>query len=1094
MPSTKNTDYKLLPDGTFAIKDYNNKKPFSNFLPGIAGLHGTPMWVFYANRAQGITSFGTKNKDSAILEFFPANKAYQNVSHLGFRTFVKVFHSGKAPAYYEPFQPASTGQIMEVSSHELCVRDHHGAFGLETSVRYFTVPRESMAVLARELTLENRGSGTLELQVLDGLPQVNPFGMNEFLMKQMSRTIEAWMLAENVDRRAPFLRLKVDSTDRPEVVPITEGHFFFSFLDKGRTAELLPCFVDPVAIFGARTDFAVPKAFLDTPVFKANAHQLLENRTPCAFSLSTIRLAPGQSRSVRSFYGHSRSLEGVNRFASRAAQKGYFDAKRQENCALVESIKGRMFTVTSKPAYDLYCGQNFLDNAMRGGIPVWLGTGKDGFIYYAYSRKHGDPERDYNRFNIEPCFFSQGDGNYRDVNQNRRSDVWFEPRVEDLNIRTFLNLIQLDGFNPLVLKGSSFQFKMTTDSRKTLASLFGKKAQELTELLSGTFSLGQLYGALVQHGLIRPEGFNKVIATLKKYLIREEKAEHGEGFWTDHWTYNLDLVESYLAIYPEKARELIFGTSEYTFFDNTHRVRPREERYWLLKEGVRQYKAVAKDDEKVRRLAHREMLPNAVRMGVAGPVFKTTLFVKLFTLLLNKFASLDAQGAGVEMEADKPSWYDALNGLPGLCGSSLPETFELKRLAVFLVQIIDDCGMDPNEEIRIPVETAEFFSKVSRVLDAHLRESGRDKDYVFWDTLNDAKERFRRDTFFSVLGKEKKIPLGVIKYFLEHVREKIEIGLDKCVRPDGLYPTYFRNEVEKYCVVKDTDEGRHVLPMVFRSNPLPLFLEGPVHALKVEKDPARRKKILKGVRASGLYDRKLGMYKVNAPMQAAPLEVGRGRIFTPGWLENESIWLHMEYKFLLEMLKAGLNEEFFEDFEKALVPFQSPERYGRSVLENSSFLVSSAFPDTSLHGAGFVARLSGSTAEWVSLWLLMNVGKRPFSIGPDGKVTLRFEPRIPEWMFLKEDVTRVYYDEAGTPTKVRAPKDSVAFLFLSKTVVFYHNPKRLNTYGRLRVSVKKIRLRTANGSTVDFKGDTIPSPWSLKVREGLIGRIDIELG
>ena len=88
--SPKEADYKLYSDGRFVIRDYNRKKPFSNFLPGIAGLYGIPMWVFYVNRGQGIASFGTKNKDNAILEFFPANKAYQNVTTLGFRTFLKT--------------------------------------------------------------------------------------------------------------------------------------------------------------------------------------------------------------------------------------------------------------------------------------------------------------------------------------------------------------------------------------------------------------------------------------------------------------------------------------------------------------------------------------------------------------------------------------------------------------------------------------------------------------------------------------------------------------------------------------------------------------------------------------------------------------------------------------------------------------------------------------------------------------------------------------------------------------------------------------------------------------------------------------------
>ena len=90
------------------------------------------------------------------------------------------------------------------------------------------------------------------------------------------------------------------------------------------------------------------------------------------------------------------------------------------------------------------------------------------------------------------------------------------------------------------------------------------------------------------------------------------------------------------------------------------------------------------------------------------------------------------------------------------------------------------------------------------------------------------------------------------------------------------------------------------------------------------------------VRESALYDRELGMYKVNESLAGVSLEAGRAVAFSPGWLENESIWLHMEYKYFLELLKSGLYEEFAQAF-RAAVPFLDPERYGRSPLENVSF-------------------------------------------------------------------------------------------------------------------------------------------------------------
>ena len=46
----------------------------------------------------------------------------------------------------------------------------------------------------------------------------------------------------------------------------------------------------------------------------------------------------------------------------------------------------------------------------------------------------------------------------------------------------------------------------------------------------------------------------------------------------------------------------------------------------------------------------------------------------------------------------------------------------------------------------------------------------------------------------------------------------------------------------------------------------------------------------------------------------------------------------MEFKYILELIKNELYEEFFEDIKTAMPPFMNPEVYGRSILENSSFI------------------------------------------------------------------------------------------------------------------------------------------------------------
>lgn len=52
----------------YTIENYGTKPVFASFLPGIAGLHGIPIWCYYVNRGQGVASFGVENKDHAIME------------------------------------------------------------------------------------------------------------------------------------------------------------------------------------------------------------------------------------------------------------------------------------------------------------------------------------------------------------------------------------------------------------------------------------------------------------------------------------------------------------------------------------------------------------------------------------------------------------------------------------------------------------------------------------------------------------------------------------------------------------------------------------------------------------------------------------------------------------------------------------------------------------------------------------------------------------------------------------------------------------------------------------------------------------------
>ena len=256
-------------------------------------------------------------------------------------------------------------------------------------------------------------------------------------------------------------------------------------------------------------------------------------------------------------------------------------------------------------------------------------------------------------------------------------------------------------------------------------------------------------------------------------------------------------------------------------------------------------------------------------------------------------------------------------------------------------------------------------------------------------------------------------------------------------------------------------------------------------------DTEKARELYGRVKASGLYDRELGMYKLNVSLEDEPLEIGRSRAFTPGWLENESIWLHMEYKYLLEALKCGLYAEFFADIEKALIPFQDAARYGRSILENSSFLTPSCFFDRDLIGSGFYARLSGATVEFLHMLHIMNLGLHPFAL-EEGRLVFKPSPILKKEFFSREGRTVEFAFKKG-PRQVKLPPNSYAFSIFSKTLVVYENPRGKDTFGSTPVRSARYSVRYAGGREKAVEGRSLGEPFSKDLRAGLVDQVTVLL-
>ena len=275
--------------GRYVIEDYDSKPPFSDFLPGLAGVYGKPLYAFIVNRGQGIASFGVTSKDYPILEYNSANKAYQNTPQVGFRTFIQGQRGENGPKFLvEPFTPLKTRyphhnpqqqqksyyypkRIMYTGENELQIQEIDIQNHMDVNVSYFILPEEDFGAFVRRTTIRNTHKHkSLTISMLDGLAKMEPAGgkLNMFL-KNMGRTLEGWMgvyFPYKDSISMPYFRLTTEPADRAFVKIQQRGHYCISMLEGDISSSgeptnptrLLPIVYDTSKVFGDDTTLLQP--------------------------------------------------------------------------------------------------------------------------------------------------------------------------------------------------------------------------------------------------------------------------------------------------------------------------------------------------------------------------------------------------------------------------------------------------------------------------------------------------------------------------------------------------------------------------------------------------------------------------------------------------------------------------------------------------------------------------------------------------------------------------------------------------------------------------------------------------------------------
>jgi hypothetical protein len=435
-----------------------------------------------------------------------------------------------------------------------------------------------------------------------------------------------------------------------------------------------------------------------------------------------------------------------------------------------------------------------------------------------------------------------------------------------------------------------------------------------------------------------------------------------------------------------------------------------------------------------------------------------------------------------------------------MVGSGMPETFEVSELLKYVLDVVKKY----QRPIVIPAELGVMVDAINIALDELLASGYEDPDvlpptvpeelFKYWDDVTTARENYRSEVEYYFSGKTTEISAEDAITMLSAWFDQVQIGVGRAIKigskgidddgTSGIPAAYFSYDVTKW--VENGERNAKGLPLAdpkeMKVGTFPAFLESPTRYMKLIKDDKEKMKdMYNKVLGSNLRDHVLKMYFLSADLTGQSYDMGRMMAFAAGWLENQSIWMHMSYKYYLQLLRGKLYDEFYSEMKGGgMLPFMDPNVYGRSLMECSSFIASSAFTDPSVVGRGFLARLSGSTAEFLSIWKLMFMGPNPYFLNDEGKVEMQLIPALPFWFF----------DDKDTPGKT--DDDGifiVSFKLFSSIPVTYHNTLGTDLFD---VSPKSYIVTMEDGSTAEVDGSSVPTELAIQIRKMLgVDSIDV---
>ena len=762
----------------YRIDGYDPLQPFFMTLAGDSDL-----WAFISTA--GSLAAGRRDAERAFFPYETVDKIHLRWEHTGPRTWIRLLDDAGAATLWQPFAPLLDGPSparsvwKNLSGTRIRFRELHPSGRLAFEHEWSGAAGLGLVRSAR-LWAPGTDGGPVRVQVLDGLLNLMPPGVDFKLSSTLSSLTDAYKWNESAaGGRLGLYTLYAQIWDRAEPKESFEALTVWlaglqSSLTPGvahRTllsAQQVPAFCRSGQVQAETLTRGRRGAFLlnfDAPIGPAGLAWQMVVDGPCsqvqAFELAQ-RLAAGGGSSAEIAQALQANDAGLDQLLARAdglqVSGDTMAAAHHRANVLFNSMRGGVFVDGTRLARsDLLAFARQRNHALGAALATAAATWPERieradalraaqrlgpqaerllleYLPLTFSRRHGDPSRPWNKFNIrvrddQGARIVDYQGNWRDIFQNWEALLPSEPAYAGSMITAFLGAMTPDGYNP---------YRISRDG--------------------------------IDWEVVEPDDPWSHI-----------------GYWGDHQViYLLRLLEAAQAHDPALLPGL-WDRALFSFADVPYRLK-------LHAAQTASPKQTISFDES----AHQRALARAAQIGADGllvcdaaglPVL-ATLAEKLAIIVLAKAGSL-VPGGGLWLHTQRPEWNDANNALVGN-GLSVVTLAYLRR---FLVQIKALPGSDRPFALA-PATLAALdgmlalvrATPLSAVDDAAQRRAYLDSAGHLLDAWRAAGYQGADGRYPA--GQRVQAPAGLLATLCSALLPLVDATLQRCRRDDGLFHSY----------------------------------------------------------------------------------------------------------------------------------------------------------------------------------------------------------------------------------------------------------------------------------------------------------------